>query len=207
MQRTACVLAFCILALGCQKNSQPTTTAAKTEHGEQNEVSQAGGTSGHASEVRKADFVTADSKATVDSPELLVRKFVSALRKGDAREARNLLTEKARYETRRHGLEVDPQMFPNTSFEVKETTYTSNHRNVAYVGCKWSESDAASKEFELKWVAKHDEEGWRISGFFTSVDGAEDLKLLNFENVPEMLAVMENSEGETKAAKSEKTGN
>lgn len=193
MQRIACVIAVCVFAVGCQKSAPPANTSASTENREQDAVQQASAIVGRENAVQKADFVTGDSRQANDTPAALVKKFVAALRSGDAREARDLLTAKARYETRRHGLEVDPHMFPNTKFEIGETEFTTTHKNVAYVGCTWLEPNSTAKEFELTWVTKRDEEGWRISGFFAAFDGDEEIRLLNFENVPAMLAAMEAS--------------
>jgi hypothetical protein len=201
MQRTAWLLVCSIAFVGCQRGSAP---VASKESESASDVAKAVATDAdNASAVTKADFRTADSSATQDSPAILVKKFVNALRAGDARTVSNLLTEKARYETRRHGLEVKPSLFPNTSFEVEDTEFASERKDLAYVGCRWIESPTEGKEFKLVWIAKRQEEGWRISGFATPLVEGQKSQLLNFENVQEMLSVMDQASGEEESAKSE----
>ncbi len=206
MQRTAWIVVTVFAFAGCQQSAKPTATNSDQKKSK-SEVEQAVATDeGSDSAVKKADFTTSDSESISDSPGNLVKKFVSALRAGEARTVSNLLTEKARYETRRHGLEVRPQMFPNTSFEIGETEFTTARKDTAYVKCSWFEPSSDAKTFDIVWIAKRQEEGWRISGFATAVVAGEQLKLLNFENVEEMLSVMESASGEAAATKTSNVG-
>lgn len=204
MQRTAWVLVFVIATVGCQRGGEAPTASKEKKKGAA-DVTQAVATDANSeSAVAKADFRSADSQPNEDSPAKLVKKFVTALRAGDARTVGNLLTEKARFETRRHGLEVKPSLFPDTSFEIFETEFASERKDLAYVSCRWNESPSEGKAFEIFWIAKRQEEGWRISGFATPLVEGEKAKILNFENVAEMLAVMESTSGEATAAKPDK---
>lgn len=202
MQRNAWVVLAVIALAGCQKGTKPVASDPnKKAKGE--EIAQVAATdSEKGSIVRSAEFTTDAIETTADTPASLVKKFVAALQAGEARTVRNLLTEKARYETRLHGLEVRPQMFPNTSFEIGDTEYTTTRKDTAYVKCSWFEPTSDAKTFDIVWVAKRQEEGWRISGFFTAIAAGGKLKLLNFENVKEMLSVMESASGEVAAPNS-----
>lgn len=207
MQRTAWVLVCVIAAVGCQRGGE-SPVADKKDKQSTNEVARAVATDAEGEPaVAKADYRTADSLATQDSPAILVKKFVNALRAGDARTVSNLLTQKARYETRRHGLEVKPSLFPDTSFEIQDTEFASERKDLAYVGCRWLEPSADAKAFEIVWIAKRQEEGWRISGFATPLVDGEKSQLLNFENVEEMLAVVDSASGEDKAPNPENASN
>jgi hypothetical protein len=207
-RRIGLIVGLIALVAGCQRGEKPIAKATAEKSPKKGEVSTAAHESTtESSAVRKADFVTSSAESTQDSPERLVKKFVSALRAGDARTVSNLLTDKARHETRRHGLEVRPQLFPDTSFEIQETQFASERKDVAYVGCKWKEPNSEAEAFEIVWITKRHEQGWRVSGFATPVMEGEGTKVLNFENVVDMLSVMESASGDSDTTSNAKSSN
>lgn len=199
MQRTAWVLAIGLFLVGCQRGGEPTTAKVdpkpkpvETAPDTPSEVAQASAESAsEAAAIKKADFVASVSPSTNESPEKVVRKFVEALKDGDAKTVTKLLTDKARYETRRHGLEVKPQLLPQSSFEIAETQYASERKDIAYVSCRWLDAGPEGEAFEIIWITKRQQDGWRISGLATPLTPGTTPKLLNFENVEEMLSIME----------------
>lgn len=199
MQRNAWVLVALIATVGCQRGETPT---AKNADGKANSEVANAVASGVDDEdaVKQADFRSEELVSKEDSPGGLVQKFVSALKAGDARTVSELLTDKARYETRRYGLEVKPQLLPDTAFEVGETEIASKIDGLAYVKCRWLEPEGEMQAFELVWIVKHEEEGWRISGFFTdALEAGQKRTLLNFEDVQSMLATVEPPQESTAA--------
>lgn len=200
MQRTAWVLVSVIALAGCQRGGEPPVAEKANKAKSTSNVAKAVGTDADDPRaVAKADFRTADSQAAEDSPAMVVKKFVNALRAGDARTVSNLLTDKARSETRRHGLEVRPSLFPDTSFDILDTEFATADKDLAYVGCRWIEGSDA-KTFEIVWIAKRQGEGWRISGFSTPIAEGADHQILNFENVNQMISVVDAGAGEVEPA-------
>lgn len=125
-----------------------------------------------------------------DSPDLVVAAFYNALRDGDASAIADLLTDKAREETARSGLDIRPQGSTSLSYELGEIDYITEQRDGAHVKSLWTETDAdtgQSYTSEVIWVLRKQSNGWKIAGMATPVVDGQLPLLFNFEDPEDML--------------------
>jgi hypothetical protein len=115
-----------------------------------------------------------------------VASFLKALREGDSRMAESLLTPKAREETAKRHLVVQPPGKPTATFEIGRVEYLSADRTGAHVQSVWTE-DAGTVSYEIVWALRRQDDGWHIAGMATQVVSNEPPVFLNFEDPDDML--------------------
>jgi hypothetical protein len=133
-----------------------------------------------------------DAPDAEDGPAQVVARFYDAMRAGDDRTIASLLTDKARDETARSGLEILSQGNSSLSYEVGETEYVTDQRDGAHVASLWTEPDEHQKSVttEVIWVLRKQTGGWRVAGFAQVFD--DELPLLfDFEDPEHMLRTKE----------------
>lgn len=120
------------------------------------------------------------------NPQQVVVRFLQALRDGDDQVVAGLLTARARQETARHDLVVRPPGTPQADFQVGSVEQVEGG---AYVNCIWTESSAgvAVDSFDIVWVLRQQDDGWRVAGMATRVLPGQAPTFLNFEEPVEML--------------------
>jgi hypothetical protein len=121
------------------------------------------------------------------NPQDSVAAFLNAMQSGDETVAEAMLTTKAREETKRHGLAVQPPGTPSAKYEVGRVEFPEE--GAAYVHCLWSETheDQSEETYEVVWVLLGEKEGWRIAGIAMQLVEGADPTFLNFENPEEMM--------------------
>lgn len=126
-------------------------------------------------------------------PKEAVSAFLEALRSGDKVTTEALLTEKARRETAAHDLVVEPPGAPGATYSIGDVEPVEGEENSAYVSCIWSEKEN-NAEFEVVWILRKEQAGWRIAGMATRLGGTEDPVVLNFEDLSELEQAMREAE-------------
>lgn len=123
-------------------------------------------------------------------PDQAVAAFLKALRDGDNHVAEAMLTPKAREETAKRNLAVQPPGTPSASFEIGKVEYLTADKNGAHVNCVWHERDdkSAPTSYEIVWALRRLPDGWHIAGMATQVAPTEPPVFLNFEDPDDMLA-------------------
>ncbi len=121
------------------------------------------------------------------NPGEAVIAFLEALRSGDDQVAESLLTTRAREETARQNLTVQPPGTPNATYTVGRVEYPKD--GTAYVECQWTEryDDGTQETFDVVWIMHQENAGWHVSGMATQLGDSEEVVMLNFENPQEML--------------------
>lgn len=126
-------------------------------------------------------------------PEVVVDQFLRALQQGNRQMVSALLTEMARTETTKFGLEVQPESVPNAAFRIVDAVYLTPEGaakeappEVAHVASLWAE-DGGEEAYEIIWVLKRQTEGWRIAAMGITIDFNQDPLLLDFEHPAEMM--------------------
>lgn len=117
------------------------------------------------------------------TPESVVRLFLQAARSGDETTATQLLTRKARQETEKEGLALEPPGTPTMKFAIADAEIPSDDPQAAYVGSTWTEMDSQNQEsFAVTWILRRQSDGWRIAGMATQTTPTEQPLWLNFED-------------------------
>jgi len=118
------------------------------------------------------------------------------MRGGDDKVAESLLTSKAREETARQNMVVQPPGTPNASYQVGRVEYPKDQEGTAYVECTWSEkyADDQQDQYEVVWVLHKEKTGWHIAGMATELDDSGSVVFLNFENPVEMMEKVRQAE-------------
>lgn len=143
------------------------------------------------------ELSVAESPATFQTPDEVVKSFLTAMRDGNQNAISGLLTQKAREETAKNKqLEIQPPGSPDSSYQVGETQYTDESKTVANVSSIWREPDAggSSIEYEVVWVMRREIAGWRVAGMATHISDNAPLLFLNFEDPDDMLARLEKAQ-------------
>ena len=142
----------------------------------------------------EANVVSTDFKIAKDaSPDQVIEQFLAAMKDGDKPIVTALLTDKARIETSKHNLVVQPPGSPSAQFKVGKVETV---KGGAYVNSSWSEippGKTTAREFEIIWVMKNQKDGWRVSGMATRITPESSPTFLNFENPEEMLSRIESA--------------
>lgn len=138
-------------------------------------------------------------QVSADTPEQAVSTFLNALQTGNDKAAAALLTSKARAETAKNDMVVQPPGAPNATYNVGRVEHPDNNPNAAYVSCLWTEkfTDGQEESYEVVWVMRKEEPGWRVAGMATQLDDSEEPVFLDFED----LAAMENAVQNAESAK------
>lgn len=132
----------------------------------------------------------AGSASEAGLPSETVGQFYEALRSGDAQAIANLLTDKAREETARSGLDIRPQGSTSLSYELGEIDYVTEDGDGAHVKSLWTETDPTTGQAatsEVIWVLRKQTEGWRIAGMATPIQEGQLPLLFNFEDPEDMM--------------------
>ncbi len=129
------------------------------------------------------------------TPQQIVTKFLQALCQGDADVVTQLLTEKARVETKKHQLAVQPPGTAAAQYQVGKVELVEGG---AYVNSIWSEpaTDGNRQRYEIVWVLRSQTDGWRVAGMAARIDPHRELTYLNFEDPQEMLSKWESVDTE-----------
>ena len=196
MKRFFCAsLLLVSLAAGCTKTADPAAT-----NGANPNAGQAGN---NVSPVVTLNPGTVHGQpgvnpaATIDlknvGPEVVVDQFLRALQQGNRPLVAALLTDMARTETTKFGLEVQPESVPTAAFRIVDAVYLQPEGapmdtppEVAHVASLWAE-DGGEEAYEIIWVLKHAAHGWRIAAMGLTVDFNKDPLLLDFEHPEEMM--------------------
>lgn len=126
------------------------------------------------------------------TPEKVVSEFLNAMKTGNDGVAAGLLTKKAREETAKHSLAVQPPGSPTAVYEVGEGEVSTEDPTVAQVGCLWTEKDDSGERTEqVVWVLRKDAEGWRVFGMATHMATRTEPVFFDFEEPAEMMNLME----------------
>lgn len=191
MKRSGCIFVFLfssLLLVGCgpsQGTAQPDNGAATNAH------AQAGAPHDHtASPGQPAVAAPTQPPIAVNAtPQQVVATFLESLRAGDETVAAALLTDKAREETAKKDLSVQPPGTPAAKYQVGEAEYVTPNKDGAHVHSVWTESDEEgnSESYEIIWVLRQQQNGWRIAGMATQLAENTAPLFLNFEDPEEML--------------------
>lgn len=133
------------------------------------------------------------------TPDQVVAAFLEALRSGDEKRAAALLTDKARQETRRENLVVQPPGTPDAQFSVGDVKYVTEQKDGAHVTSIWTEKDEQGQPqtYEIIWILRRQpHNGWRIAGMATELVPGEPPLFLNFEDPKDMLSKWEQANQE-----------
>lgn len=122
------------------------------------------------------------------APEQVVSVFLDALCGGDRSTTASLLTHKAREETTKAELVVDPPAAPGAKFQVAQAQILPDNPNGAHVRATWSET-AGDQTItnEIIWVLRRQTEGWRIAGMAVEILPGRGPEFLNFEDPTDMM--------------------
>jgi len=122
------------------------------------------------------------------TPDQVVSVFLESMRAADALTVETLLTGKAREETRRHNMPVEPVAAPHAQFQVAAPQYLPMNPNGAHVQAQWVESDGMQTyTHTVIWVLRRQTDGWRIAGFAIELVPGQGPQFLNFEDPADML--------------------
>lgn len=200
--RIAALLVVGLCVMGCGKDSGK-TTAEKS--GYQPE------TSGDGTETavvtpspgdERSPASNAQSTLAADAPpEQVIEKYVLALNEYDIKSAEEMLTDVARMECRRAGLEPQQAWSDDATFRITNVAYATERPIRAEVTTEWTERDetGASADFQIVWMLfKQAHNGWRISGMKTHFTPGGQLVFLNFEDPGDMVARWEQGASEAR---------
>jgi hypothetical protein len=136
--------------------------------------------------------------ADTSKPNAVVAAFLDALRDGNDEVAKALLTTIARRETQEHELTVQPPGSPSARYEIGEVKHV---KGGVHVNSSWSESDESGEQstYEIVWVLRQEDIGWRVAGMATAVNPAKPPVYLNFEDVPDLLEKWQQADAELAA--------
>ncbi len=197
MTRFAGFLPFALLAAvvatGCGKaNSNPPTL-------ETNPAQSSALPGGSAVAAYQPKQVTTDA-----TPDQVVSVFLEAMRAADATSVESLLTTKAREETIRHNMPVEPVAAPHAQFQVAAPQYLPMNPNGAHVQAQWVESDGMQTyTHTVIWVLRRQTEGWRIAGFAIELVPGQGPQFLNFEDPADMIKKQQEAVAAIQAATAE----
>jgi len=180
---TTVLLVLSLGVAGCQ--SQNSSEGSVEGGGDQ-------ATQGQPGSKREAIAATAKPQSAPGkeaSPHDVVAAFLTALRNGDENVASCLLTSRAREETAKRNLVVQPPGAPSATYQVGEVEYATEQKDGAYVPSSWTENDrdGVAHTYQITWVLRRQSDGWRVAGMATQVDEAKPPLFLNFEDPEDML--------------------
>lgn len=134
-------------------------------------------------------------------PEKVVTEFLNALRTGNDGVTAGLLTEKARLETAKHNLAVQPPGTPTAKYEVGKAELLPDDPNMSQVNCLWTETldGGKTQTDEIAWLVRKEKGCWRVAGMATRIPGKQDPIFLDFEDPLDMMRVWEEANREVEA--------
>lgn len=171
----ATLVAGLLLISGCSKSENPAVTTGPSPGGPVTKVE--GG----------APKITIAPDA---GPDLVVSTFLDATRSGNEAAATELLTSKAREETAKEGLSLDPPGTPSMKYKIAKVDYLEDNKEAAYVNSIWTEtSEGREDSFEVVWVLRKQADGWRIAGMAAQNVPEEPPIFLNFEDPADVIRI------------------
>jgi hypothetical protein len=206
-----------VAALGCSKApvaesetpaaSSPSPTVAQETPGEAHTPTVDRDTYQPAEPVVNAPAAVLPVTAA-SAPEQVVTEFLNAMKTGNEGVAAGLLTAKARTETAKHSLAVQPPGSPSAEYEVAKGEVAAEDPTLAQVGCLWIEKDEEGTEHreQVVWVLRKEVEGWRVCGMATQMPTREEPVFFDFEDPAEMNLLMEQIAQEMQAAQTATAG-
>jgi hypothetical protein len=131
--------------------------------------------------------------ATSEPAKAAVKQFLEAMKSGDDKAARGMLTRVARAKCEELGMSVAPPMSPGATYAIGESEVVSEDGEIVHVATTWSETgaDGSTSSEDILWVVRLDPEGWRVVGMAMLIFTGEPPLLLNFEDPDDMLAKQE----------------
>jgi hypothetical protein len=144
-------------------------------------------------------------EVTTDAtPDQVVSVFLEAMRAADAASVEALLTTKAREETTRANMPVEPVAAPHAQFQVAAPQYLPMNPSGAHVQAQWVESDGMlTYTHTVIWVLRRQTDGWRIAGFAIELVPGQGPQFLNFEDPADMLKKQQEAVAAIQAAAAE----
>lgn len=138
------------------------------------------------------------------APDQVVSVFLEAMRAADAVSVEALLTSKAREETVRANMPVEPVAAPHAQFQVAAPQYLPMNPNGAHVQAQWVESDGMlTYTHTVIWVLRRQTDGWRIAGFAIELVPGQGPQFLNFEDPADMIKKQQEAVAAIQAATSQ----
>jgi len=166
-----------LILAGCTNSSSPDLADRSNEQG--------GDTAARPSQRRGGPGAAAKPLpvSSEDGPDEVVRAFLEAARSGEDATATLLLTDRARAETEREGLALDPPGTPSMKYEIGKVEYHDQDPHAAYVNSQWIETSPRTDDrFEVVWVLRRQSQGWRIAGMAAQMEANQPAVFLNFED-------------------------
>ncbi len=117
-------------------------------------------------------------------PEVVVNKFLEALKSADDQMVAFLLTTKACDEIHRRDMVIQPPGKPGARYQIGEVEYAPG-KTGAYVNSSWTED--GSEPYEIVWIMRSEEGAWRVAGMAASLDPSQEPLVLNFEDPDDVL--------------------
>lgn len=157
-----------------------------------------GGDSAAAAQPQNDAPKTAQLPPADAGPDVVVGTFLDSLRNGDDATAEALLTDKARIETEKANLKVEPPGTPSARYQVGQVQYVTENKEGAHVASVWEDTypDGSTETYNVTWVLRRQPAGWRIVGLATQPQANLPEVFLNFENPQDMLAKVEKANAE-----------
>jgi hypothetical protein len=141
----------------------------------------------------------AASHGKAETPDKVVKEFLSAAKSGDQQKLSQLLSATARKETHDHGIDFELDSYKDATFEIGSFEYLTKEKNTAHVACKWTDHDeTGSFTHDVIWVLRKEEAGWRVVGMITRPFPDQPPVAFNYENVDELMQTKANIEQEVK---------
>lgn len=117
------------------------------------------------------------------TPQEAAEAFFTALRDGDEELVELLLTEKARAESLKNGLAVNPPGNHTAIFTVGAVEYIQTEG--AHVAGSWTETtNDGTQTIDIVWILRQEAGGWRIAGL--AARAQDQTVVYNFEDPLEM---------------------
>ncbi|ADB15237.1 hypothetical protein Psta_0550 [Pirellula staleyi DSM 6068] len=173
----ALVAGYLVMTVGCGGGASTTET---------NPQDNASPTGAEVAQQAPKEPVAVAADAT---PDQVISVFLDALRVGDSATTANLLTSKAREETAKHNIAVDPQSAPGAKYSVAPAEFLADNPHGAHVRSSWTETyQDGTVNYDIVWVMRRQKEGWRIAGMALELVPGQEPAFLNFEDPTDMLA-------------------
>lgn len=135
-----------------------------------------------------APLITGQTVQAQTPASQTVALFLESLKKADAVQTRNLLTEAAQAEIDRKGITIDPLGATDSQFTIGRTQFSDKDADAAFVEAEWSEpmEDGTSHKSEVVFTVHKENEAWKISGLLLETGAPGNTVIVDFENMPDM---------------------
>jgi len=134
-----------------------------------------------------------------ETPDKIVDQFLKAAKSGDQQKLSQLLSNSAREETQKHGINFELDSYRDATFEIGKFQYMTPEKVTAQVACKWTDHDETGNfTHDVVWALRKEEPGWRVVGMITRPFPDQPEVAFNYENVEELMATKAAIEQEVK---------